>query len=76
MYFGSKIDTDMSSTNQTGMNKGHKGFHMHNMTYRKRLYPLQGITGWKSISIKSGKNAPKSGISRILVVFKFHSMKA
>ena len=32
-----KMDTDMGSTNQTGMNKGHKGFHMHNRTYRKTL---------------------------------------
>ena len=35
--FGSKIDTGLNSTNQTGMNKVHKGFHMHNRTYPKRL---------------------------------------
>ena len=32
-----KMDTEASSTIETGVDKGHKGFHMHNMTCQKRV---------------------------------------
>ena len=35
-----KMDTEASSNIETGVDKGHKGFHMHNMTCQKRVKPL------------------------------------
>ena len=32
-----KMDTGASVTIETGVDKGHKGFHMHNMTCHKRV---------------------------------------
>ena len=32
-----KIDTEASSTSETAVDKGHKSFHMHNMTCQKRV---------------------------------------
>ena len=60
----------MSITIQTGMNNGHKGFHMQNRTYQK-IVTFAGITGWKPISIKSGNTAPKGGISTNIEFFPF-----
>ena len=44
---------------------------MHNITFQKRLYLLQGIIGWKQINIKSAKKAPKGEILPILSCFLF-----
>ena len=67
-----KMDTEASSTIETGMDKGHKGFHMHNMTCQIRVVTFaETITGWKPINIKSGKMLLNGKILPILSCFLF-----
>ena len=65
---GSKKDTDLSSTIQTGMKNGHKGFHIQNRNYQKIF---AGVTGWKPISINLEILILKGEFLPILSCFPF-----
>ena len=59
-----KMDTKLSSTIQTGMNKGHKGFQKNNRTSEKIVTFAKNY--WH---IKSGKNASYGATSVNIELF-------